>query len=122
MIAQQVLTKLKLLGAREDCVKAFKPFICLLLFGLCNGSGQVMKPSYEECVSIKNESCAQEVKLAMDDPSTVELFPACNDITTSCGELLVSFPGPLLERLLRATPVASSKVTYQHRAWRRAWE
>ena len=70
-------------------MKAFKPFICLLLFGLCNGSGQVMKPSYEECVSIGNESCAQEIKLAMDDPSTVELFPACNDITTSCGELLL---------------------------------
>ena len=89
MMAQQAITKLQQLGARQDCVKAFKPFLCLLLFGLCNSTGQIIKPSYEECVSVENDSCAKEVELAMDDPSTAELFPTCNEISNSCGKLLL---------------------------------
>jgi len=96
MIAQQTITKLQLLGAGEECVKFFKPFMCLLLFGLCNSSGEVIKPSCEECVAIKSEVCADEAQLAMDNSNTTDLFPSCNN--NVCGKFM--FYGDITKLLL----------------------
>ena len=92
MIAQHTFTKLQLLGPKEECTATFKPFMCLLLFGLCDGSGQGIQPSYEECVAIKSEGCAEEVQLALSRPDTTELFPECTSLrtTNSCGKLTYS--------------------------------
>ena len=88
MIAQQTLTKLQLLNPKEKCVNVFKSFMFLLLFGLCNVTGQSIEPLYEECVAIQSESCAEEVQLALSNPNTTELFPDCIsfNVTKTCGK------------------------------------
>ena len=43
---------------------AFRPFLCLYLFGLCEGNGNVVQPSYEDCVVLKDVICAEEIKTA----------------------------------------------------------
>ena len=63
--------------------------MCLLLFGLCNSSGQVIKPSCEECVAIKSEVCADEAQLAMKNSNTTDLFPSCNKTTNVCGTFML---------------------------------
>ena len=63
-------TGLPLLGASEDCVRESKSYFCLLLFGLCDGSGQTRLPSREECIDIQQNVCAAEIQIA----SEIELF------------------------------------------------
>ena len=63
-------TGLPLLGASEDCVRESKSYFCLLLFGLCDGSGQNRLPSREECIDIQQNVCAAEIQRA----SEIELF------------------------------------------------
>ena len=63
-------TGLPLLGASEDCVRESKSYFCLLLFGLCDGSGQNRLPSWEECIDIQQNVCAAEIQRA----SEIELF------------------------------------------------
>lgn len=88
MIAQHTFNKLQLLGPKEECMNMFKPFICLQLFGLCNDGGQSIQPSYEECVAMQSEGCAEEVQLALSRPDTTDLFPECISLKTanSCGK------------------------------------
>ena len=62
--AQQLLTALQLLNPSESCMMAFRPFLCLYLFGLCEENGNVVQPSYEDCVVLKDVICAEEIKTA----------------------------------------------------------
>ena len=62
--ALQILDGLTTLGATPECRTVAEPFICLYLFGLCDSSGMVYAPSYEDCVLISTDLCASEWAMA----------------------------------------------------------
>ena len=62
--AVQILDGLTTLGATPECRAVAEPFICLYLFGLCDSSGMVYAPSYEDCVLISTDLCASEWAMA----------------------------------------------------------
>ena len=59
-----VLAGLTTLGATPECRTVAEPFLCLYLFGLCDSSGMVYAPSYEDCVLISTDLCASEWAMA----------------------------------------------------------
>ena len=73
---QQILTGLQFLNPSTECVRAFRPFFCLFSFGICDGSGNVVQPSYQDCVALRTDICAKEIQSAIalldSDP-----FPPC---------------------------------------------
>ena len=62
--AVQILDGLTTLGATPECRAVAEPFICLYLFGLCDSSGVVYAPSYEDCILISTDLCASEWAMA----------------------------------------------------------
>ena len=62
--AVQILGGLTTLGATPECRAVAEPFLCLYLFGLCDSSGMVYAPSYEDCVLISTDLCASEWAMA----------------------------------------------------------
>ena len=60
----QILDGLTTLGATPECRAVAEPFLCLYLFGLCDSSGMVYAPSYEDCVLISTDLCASEWAMA----------------------------------------------------------
>ena len=42
-----------------ECRAAVEPFLCLNSFGLCDSSGVVYGPSFEDCVFISTDVCAK---------------------------------------------------------------
>lgn len=111
--AQNTFNKLQILHPKEECMSVFKPFMCLLLFGLCNGSGQGMRPSYQECVAMKSEHCAEEVQMALKRPDTAKLFPNCIsfEVVNTCGKLTNFTVMAFKEWFLSCLADDSKKVT-----------
>ena len=58
--AVQILGGLTRIGATSGCRAVAEPFLCLYIFGLCDSSGMVYAPSYEDCVLISTDLCASE--------------------------------------------------------------
>ena len=58
--AVQILDGLSKIGATSECRAVAEPFLCLYIFGLCDSSGMVYAPSYEDCVLISTDLCASE--------------------------------------------------------------
>ena len=86
--AQQILTGLQFLNPSTECVRAFRPFFCLFSFGVCDGSGHVIQPSYQDCVALRTDICTGEIQTAIaflgSDPfPPCEMFP--NNMTL-CGK------------------------------------
>ena len=74
---QMLLAGLQSLYPSEGCMTAFRSFWCLVLFGLCDGSGQRQLPSYEECITLQAKSCAVEKLIASGIPELAPLFQEC---------------------------------------------
>lgn len=78
--AQQMLTYFRLLNPSKDCLTAFRSFICLYLFGLCDSRGHIIQPSYNECIHLTTDTCVEEVK----EITTLlgpERLPQCQDFS-----------------------------------------
>ena len=58
--AVQIQGGLTIIGATSECRAVAEPFLCLYIFGLCDSSGMVYAPSYEDCVLISTDICASE--------------------------------------------------------------
>ena len=62
--AEQTATLLELgldqLQASDECRQAALPFVCLHLFGLCDGNGTLHSPSAMDCLLISTELCGAE--------------------------------------------------------------
>ena len=74
---QMLLAGLQSLYPSEGCMTAFRSFWCLVLFGLCDGSGQRRLPTYEECITLQAKSCAVEKQIASGVPDLAPLFQEC---------------------------------------------
>ena len=74
---QILFAGLQSLHPSEGCMTAFRSFWCLVLFGLCDGSGQRRLPSYEECITLQTNSCAFEMQMASGIPHLARLFQEC---------------------------------------------
>ena len=57
-------TGLKFLGASPECESAAISFFCLYLFGLCDASGSLHRPSSSDCITISTDTCANEWAIA----------------------------------------------------------
>ena len=95
--AQLLFTELQLLGPSEECEREFKSFWCLLLFGVCDGSGQRRLPSRDHCVQLHNNTCAEVLPLSDDiieslSFSTSPIVQECNLQTSDylCGKQLLN--------------------------------
>lgn len=66
--AEELETFQSILSSSEDCLERLKPFACLYLFPLdtCgrNNESVVIKPSREECVSLRESVCQKIWNLA----------------------------------------------------------
>ena len=60
----------------EECERDFKSFWCLLLYGICDGSGQRRLPSRDVCIQMQTESCAEVVEIAKNIPDYAEIIHA----------------------------------------------
>ena len=74
--AQQILTGLQFLNPSTECVRAFRPFFCLFSFSVCDGSGHVVQPSYQDCLALRTDTCAGEIQTAITLLGS-DLFPPC---------------------------------------------
>ena len=81
--AQLLFTELQLLSPSEECEREFKSFWCLLLFGVCDGSGQRRLPSRDHCIQLQNNICTEILPLLNDvieglSSNTSTAFQECN--------------------------------------------
>ena len=63
--AQQLLAGLNILNPTPECRGVVEPFLCLYIFGLCDGSGELYLPSSGECQTLTSETCAREWRMAV---------------------------------------------------------
>ena len=74
-----LISGLQLFNPGPECLVALAPFMCLYTLGLCDGSGALHLPSFEECVYVRDTACTQEWALA----ATVvgeENLPQCQSL------------------------------------------
>lgn len=86
-----LFTGLQLLGPSEECVREFKSFWCLLLFGVCDSNGQKWLPSFDMCWQLQTHTCADIINIATDAPDFSVLVQNCNNFRLSnppCGKSL----------------------------------
>ena len=60
--AQQFIIYFQLMNPSKGCLRAFRSFICLYLFGLCDDNGHVVQPSYNDCLHLTTDTCAKEAQ------------------------------------------------------------
>ena len=60
--ASQVMTGLQFRNPSQECEEVAMPFLCFYFFGLCDSSGQVQLPSFEQCELFSSETCASEIE------------------------------------------------------------
>ena len=70
---------LQLAGASQECEKEFKSFWCLLLFGLCDDSGQRRLPSSDQCISLQTDTCSEIIQFAATVPAYSVIIQNCNN-------------------------------------------
>ena len=58
-MALQLISKLSSLNPQSECEDLFASFLCLTLFGICDG-GALHLPLFQECENIMNNICPQE--------------------------------------------------------------
>ena len=87
--AQQFINGLRLISSPE-CMEAAVPFLCLSLFGVCDGNGSQLLLTEKECLEISTGVCKREFQLASTfgmellDCSTfpsVEFVPSCSNLS-----------------------------------------
>ena len=81
--AGQLLSIFSLLDPSPECVAAFRPFLCLERFGLCDTSNQLHQVTRADCVRLTTDVCKREFDMAIN---FMEL-PNCNsfkDQETQC--------------------------------------
>ena len=96
--AHFLFTGFQLLGASEECVREFKSFWCLLLFGVCDSNGQKRLPSFDMCQQLQTHACADIINIATDVPDFSVLVQDCNNFRFSnppCGKSLSDLRWPV---------------------------
>ena len=106
--AQLLFTELQLLSPSEECEREFKFFWCLLLFGVCDGSGQRRLPSRDHCIQLHNNTCKLEeigTELFLQNCDDLQFTsPACGKEDSSCIELRLKHLQYISTWLQRITP------------------
>ena len=81
--AGQLLSIFSLLDPSPECVAAFRPFLCLELFGLCDANNQLHQVTRVDCMRLTTDVCKREYDIAAN---FLEL-PSCDsfkDQETQC--------------------------------------
>lgn len=85
--ARQMLTSLHFLNPNPECVVAFRFFLCLERFLLCDANNQLYQVTRADCVRLSTDVCKREFNIAaqlMELPSCDSFF----DQKTQClGEI-----------------------------------
>ena len=96
--AEMLFKGLQLAGPSQDCEREFKSFWCLLLFGLCDDSGQRRLPSSDQCTSLQTDTCSEIIQIAATMPEYSGIIQNCDNFRFSsqpCGryiKLLLAAP------------------------------
>ena len=93
--ASQLLSGFRLLAPSSECVAAFQPFLCLMLFGLCNSNNQLHQVTRTDCVTLTTDVCSKEFNAARE---FLEL-PSCDtfeDQETQCLDDIIGENGQIL--------------------------
>ena len=77
--ATMLFAGLQLVRPSQDCEREFREFWCLLLFGVCDGSGQTRLPSFELCDSLQTETCLDLIQFAATVPEFSVIVQNCNN-------------------------------------------
>jgi len=75
-----VLNGLEFLNPSQECKDEVTPFLCLHLFGLCGDTGVLLRPTLDQCVRIRDDTCHREWREAVT--FNIEL-PDCSDLPLS---------------------------------------
>jgi hypothetical protein len=81
--ASQVLAFLHLLNPNPECVAAFRLFLCLERFLLCDANNQLYQVTRADCVRLSTDVCKREFNIA----ANVMELPSCDsfiDQKTQC--------------------------------------
>ena len=62
--ASQLLLGFHLLGPGAECEAAFRPFLCLYLFGSCDSYNKLNQVTRADCVKLTMDVCNREFNLA----------------------------------------------------------
>ena len=76
--ASQLIANLRFLTPSPQCEEAVIPFLCLFLFGLCDGSGVSIQPTSGQCEELRDDVCSTEWSTALAfgvDLPDCEIFP-----------------------------------------------
>ena len=77
--ATQLVNGLTFIGASVECRREAVPFLCQLLFGVCDGSGISIHPTSSQCEVISDMICRQEwiliKQLGMELPDCAMFLP-----------------------------------------------
>ena len=85
--AQQLQTELQFLEPSHECKQAVVPFLCLYLFRVCDSTGKLHHPSYNQCVYISTDICAREWRQATEYLGS-GVLPSCESfpaVSSLCG-------------------------------------
>ena len=77
-----LLKGLQLINPSAECREVVEPFLCLYIFGLCDGSGELYLPSSGECQTLTTETCAREFQIAVGIVGR-ENLPQCRTLPPS---------------------------------------
>ncbi len=83
----EALLGIPIAQASQECKAAALPFTCLYLYSLCGVSGELYRPSAEECKHLSEEVCAQPWQFAGSFGMAGSL-PNCDELvaeTLQCG-------------------------------------
>ena len=74
-LARLLLTTFTMLDPSPECRLSIILFYCLYLFGLCDGDGEQIQPTQEQCRDTQFRVCAREWSLAVQYGLSL---PECN--------------------------------------------
>lgn len=78
--AERLLTLIPQLSPSPECAKRIKPFLCLHIFGLCDGSSRSLHTVVrEDCLEMREMVCSREWKIAVNVLGA-GILPMCEDL------------------------------------------
>ena len=85
MDAQSLMSGLNFLQPTEECREAIVPFICLFTFKLCDSSGHLHTVLRGDCLTIRDDVCADEWQQAVSFLGD-GVLPICEDLPDNVAE------------------------------------
>ena len=93
--AEMLLKVLQSAVPSKECEKEFKSFWCLLLFGVCDDSGQRRLPSSDQCTNLQTDTCSEIIQIAATVPEYSVIIQKCENFrfnSPPCGRYTKDAP------------------------------